>query len=155
MDASASVSLLQFSLGGEWHALPIDSVDRIVRAVELRPLPGAPAVIRGLFSLHGRLVPVADARRRLGLPERAVALEDRIIVARTPARPLGLLVEAELAVVDCAGRDIVEAEAVLCGTELVQGVVRLPDGLVLIHSLARFLSLDEERSLAEAMHAVA
>ncbi len=155
MDESASVSLLQFSLGGEWHALPIDSVDRIIRAVELRPLPGAPQVIRGLFSLHGRLVPVADPRRRFGLAERKLALDDRIIVARAPVRPLGLLVESEVAVVTCPRRAIVAAESVLSETDLLQGVVHLPDGLVLIHSLAKFLSLDEERRLAEALHAVA
>ena len=32
-----------------------------------------------------------------------------------------------------------------------QGVVRLKDGLIFIHDLERFLSLDEEQSLDEAM----
>jgi len=47
------------------------------------------------------------------------------------------------------------AESVLAGVDLLDGVARLPDGLVLIHSLPRFLSLEEETRLAEAMHAMA
>ena len=155
MEDGTSVSLLEFSLGGDRHALPIESVERIIRVVALRALPGAPAVIRGMFSLHGRPVPVADPRRRLGLGDRDIALEDRIIVARTARRLLGLLVDSEVAVVTCARSDILAGEAVLHGIDLLDGVARLPGGLVFIHSLERFLSLEEERRLGEAMHAFA
>ena len=155
MDATASVSLLQFDIEGDRHAIALDSVERVIRTVALRPLPGSPAVIRGIFSLHGRLVAVADPRRRLGLPDREIALEDRIIIARAPTRLLGLLVHGDLEVLACDQASIVAAESVLSGVELVEGVGRLPDGLVLIQNLAKFLSLDEERRLAEAIHAFA
>jgi purine-binding chemotaxis protein CheW len=155
VDQTPSVGLLQFSIEGERHAIALGSVERVIRAVALSPLPGSPAVIRGIFSLHGRIVPVADPRRRLGLADREIALEDRIIIARTPARLLGLLVHGDLEVLACDRTAIVAAESVLSGAELVEGVGRLPDGLVLIQSLAKFFSLEEERRLAEAVHAFA
>lgn len=155
MDEILSVDLLQFSLEGERYAIALDGVERVIRAVALRPLPGSPAVIRGIFSLHGRIVPVADPRRRLGLPDREIALDDRIIIARAPVRLLGLLVHGDLEVLACDRAAIVAVESILSGAELVEGVGRLADGLVLIQSLAKFLSLDEERQLVEAIHAFA
>ena len=155
MDETPSVGLLQFSIEGERHAIALDSVERVIRAVALSPLPGSPAVIRGIFSLHGRIVPVGDPRRRLGLADREIALDDRIIIARMPTRLLGLLVHGDLEVLVCDRAAIVAADRVLAGTELVDGVGRLPDGLVLIQNLAKFFSLEEERQLAEAVHAFA
>ena len=155
MDQSATVGLLQFGIGEQLHALFLDTVERVIRAVELRPLPGAPVVIRGIFSLHGLIVPVADPRRRLGLPDQEVRARDRIIIARAPERLLGLLVHGDVEVTRCDASAIVPAETVASGLDRLEGLARLPDGLVLIHDLAKFLSLDEERRLAEAIHAFA
>lgn len=146
-----AVGLLLFSLEGQRYALRLASVERVIRAVALNPLPGAPPAIRGIFSLHGQIVPVGDLRRRLGRPSRAIALSDWIVIVRTPSRLLGLLVEEDTAVVDCPSQDIVAVEAVISRSGIVDGIGRLRDGLVLIHDLARFLSVDEERMLAEAL----
>jgi purine-binding chemotaxis protein CheW len=153
MERSAAISLLQFDLDGQLYALQLEQVERVIRAVELRPLPESPPVIRGIFSLHGRILAVADPRRRVGLPDKEIALEDRIIIARTPARMLGLLAQGDVEVVEYEPHAITEAECVVSGLELVEGVGRLPDGLVLIQNLANFLSLDEERRLEEAINA--
>jgi purine-binding chemotaxis protein CheW len=150
---TALIHLLRFSLDGQHYALNLQTVERVIRAVELSVLPGCPPVIRGVFNLRGRIIPVADPRRRLGLPEREIALDDRIIIARTPRRLLGMLADADTEVAECAQEKIVASEAVLCGADLVEGVGRLSDGLVLIQNLAKFLSMDEEASLAEALDA--
>ena len=148
-----AVRLIRFDVEGQAYALALDAVEQVVRAVALSPLPGGPPVIRGIFNLHGRIVPVADPRRRLGLPDRDIELEDRIVVARTPRRALGLLAHGDTDVVDCPAADIVRTEAVLSGLEPLDGIGKLPDGLVLIHDISRFLSIDEERSMDEALHA--
>jgi purine-binding chemotaxis protein CheW len=98
------------------------------------------------------LLPVADPRRRLGLSDCALALDDRIIVVRTPTRRLGLLVDADMDLADCAEGDVMPPDPVLSGLQF-EGIARLEDGLILIHDLAKFLSLDEERSLDEALGA--
>ncbi len=146
-----ALQLIRFEVNGGAHALRLDAVERVIRAVALDPLPGAPAVVRGIFSLGGRIVPVADPRRRLNLPDLEIALEDRIVVARTPSRLLGLLVHGETEVIECGNQALVPAEAVISGIERVEGIVRLDDGLVIIHDLAKFLSLGEDRALGAAL----
>jgi len=148
---SSPAQLLAFRLGEQRFALEFAAVERVVRAVELTPLPGAPATIRGVFSLHGRIVPVGDLRRRLGLGEREIALADQIVIARTPRRVLGVLTEGDTEIATCAPEDIVRTEAVVQGAEAIAGIARLESGLILIHDLARFLSLEEERALEEAL----
>ena len=151
--AGAPAQLLVFRLDGQRYALPFAAIERVVPAVALTPLPGAPATIRGVFSLHGRIIPVGDLRRRLALPERAVSIEDQIVVARSPSRVLGVLTEGDSEIVACPAEDFVATATVIQGAQAIAGIVSLPNGLVLIHDLGRFLSLDEERELDEALHA--
>jgi purine-binding chemotaxis protein CheW len=50
-----------------------------------------------------------------------------------------------------AEADIDRGTGVLLGSDYIEGVLRLDAGLVLIHDLESFLSLEEEKSIAGAM----
>lgn len=133
------------------YALPLSSVERVVRAVEITPLPDAPAVILGVINVQGRVVPVVDIRRRFRLPARAISVGDQLVIAHTPNRCLALLADAVQGVVECPADDIVPPHDILSDLHYVTGVAKLADGLLLIHDLDEFLALDEERSLEEAL----
>jgi purine-binding chemotaxis protein CheW len=63
-------------------------------------------------------------------------------------------VDAVTGVIACAGEDITSASAIIPGIEYVEGVARLKGGMILIHDLARFLSLEEKTVLEQALGAV-
>ena len=86
--------LIVFLLDQQRYALSLASVQRVVRAVEITPLPKAPAIVSGVINIQGQIVPVVNVRRRFRLPERDVVPSDQIIVARTAARPVALAVDA-------------------------------------------------------------
>lgn len=46
---------------------------------------------------------------------------------------------------------VVRAEKILPGMKYVEGVVKLDDGMILIHDLDTFLSLQEEKTLERAL----
>ncbi len=140
-----------FTLDEQRYALGLGRVDRVVRAVAITPLPRTPEIVLGLINVQGRVIPIINVRRRFHLPERDIALTDRIIIAHTARRPIGLVVDTVADVVECPEQSIVGAESILPGLEYVEGVVKLQDGLVYIHDLDRFLSMEEETSLAQAM----
>jgi purine-binding chemotaxis protein CheW len=140
-----------FVLDDVRYALPLESVERVVRAVAITPLPHAPEIILGVINVQGRIVPVADMRRRFGLPAREIALTDHMVIAHTCKRALALVVDAVQGVLQCSERDVVAMEAVVARLEYVEGIVRMADGLILIHDLDRFLALEEERTLQQAM----
>jgi purine-binding chemotaxis protein CheW len=143
--------LIVFELESARYALPISVVERVVRAVEVTPLPRAPEVVRGVIDLAGRVIPVVDARRRLRLPTREVRPADQMIIARTSRRSMALLVDRVEGVIECEAGDLVAASEIAPGLDFVAGVLKLPDGPALIHDLDRFLSLEEEAALEGAL----
>jgi len=144
-------SLLVFALNDQRYALPLPAADRVVRMVAITPLPNAPDIILGVVNFQGRVIPVINMRRRFGLLERELALTDQLVVAHTARRPVALVADAVLDVIACAAQSLIAAENILPGVEYVEGVVKLSDGLILIHDLDKFLSLEEESSLDQAL----
>lgn len=144
-------SLIVFTLDNWRYALPLPVVDRVVRMVAITPLPKAPDVVLGVVNIQGRVIPVINMRQRFHLPEREIALTDQLVVAHTARRPVALVADAVLDVIACPVQSLVAAGEVLPNIEYVEGVVKLADGLILIHDLDKFLSLEEENFLAHAL----
>lgn len=144
---------LVFSLDELRVALPLSQVERVIRAIYITALPNAPAIVSGVINVHGRIIPVVDMRRRFRLDERRLALTDRFVIARTARRRVVLVVDEVRGVMECPAPARVDGEDILPGLDYVEGVVKLADGLVLIHNLERFLSLDEEETLEHAIAA--
>lgn len=133
------------------YALPLAAVERVVQVVEFTPLPRAPEIVLGIVNWEGRVIPVVNVRKRFRHPDREVQLCDQLIFARTSRRPVALLVDRAESLIERAEREIIQAATVLPGLEYVRGVAKLGDGLILIHDLDSFLSLDEEQELGEAL----
>ena len=137
-----------FNLNEQFFALRLGAVERVIRAVEVTLLPGAPEVVSGAVNLQGRVVPVFNVRRRFGLPEREMELSDQIIIARTRRRA-ALLVDGVRGVHESPAEEVESAKQILPGVEFIEGVVKLPDSMLLIHDLDKFLSIEEEQALDE------
>ncbi len=143
--------LVVFSLAGHDYAVPLSQVERVVHVVEVAPLPKAPEVVLGVVNFSSRIIPVVDLRRRFGLPAKEPEIYDFLILARTSRREIAFTADTVTGVMDCPATEIIAAEKIVPGLEYLQGVMRLNDGLIFIHDLDRFLSLDEEKSLADAL----
>lgn len=143
--------LVTFHLAGLFLALPLEQVVRALRAVAPTPLPQAPEVVCGAVNVQGCVVPVIDLRRRLGLADRGIGLDDQLLIARARTRVLAMIVDSVDGVIECDEKDFVAVDSVAFGTRHLAGIVKSAGGLVLIHDLDRFLSLDEERQLDVAL----
>jgi purine-binding chemotaxis protein CheW len=147
--------ILSFRLGELRLALPAAAVQEVTRAVAIVPLPKAPAVVEGVINVRGRLVPVLDLRRRFDLPANPIDLQQHLILANADARLVALRVDQVLDLTTVHDEDIEAATHVVPGAEYAEGIAKLPDGLLVIHDLARFLSLEEGRRLDIATSAAA
>ena len=148
---SELVRLVVFLLDGQRYALPLSSVTRIVCAAEVTPIPNAPAIVFGVVNLQGSVIPVLDVRQRFQLPRREIGVADQFLIAQTRWRSVALVVDKAQGLVEREASDVVNSNLITPGLGALQGVVKLDDGLVLIHDLEQFLSLDEARTLDEAM----
>jgi purine-binding chemotaxis protein CheW len=143
--------LIVFALDRQRYALPLPVVDRVVRMVAITPLPNAPSIVLGVVNFQGLVIPVINMRRRFSLPEREVALTDQLVVAHTSRRPVALVADAVLDVIAGSAQNLIVAENILPKVEYVEGVLKLAGGLIFIHDLDKFLSLEEESSLDHAL----
>ena len=136
----------------DWRcALRLATVERIFPAVEMVALPKAPEIVQGVIEVQGRVVAVVNVRKRFHLPQRDMSLSDHLILARTSTRAVGLVVDGVLGVVEPSAEEMTPADKILSKLEFMEGVVKLDDGLVFIHNLDTFLSLEEEKALEQAM----
>ena len=147
---SQSHQYVVFSLDEQLFALRLSAVERIVRAVEIMPLPGTPEIVLGMIIVSGQIIPVFDTRRRFRLPVREINLSDQFIIARSRTRQVALAVDTVRGVHESGEEDTIAAERILPFIEHIEGVVKLKDGLILIHELDKFLSLEEEKVLDAA-----
>lgn len=143
------VRIVAFTLDEHRYGLLLETVEHVTRMVEFVPLPSAPAVILGVVNFRGRIVPVLNLRLRFGLPGKHIALSDVLIVAKTPRRHVALAVDAVSGARESPLEDLIAAQDIVPGTRHVAGVLRLPDGMILIQDLDTVLSLDEEQVLDE------
>ncbi len=146
-----SSQLVVFALSDQRYGLPLSAVERVVRVVGVTALPKAPDIVLGVVNVQGRIIPVINLRRRFRLPEREIALTDQLVVAHTARRPVALAADAVTGVLEYSAREAAGARDIVPGIEYVEGVVKLADGLVLIHDLDKFLSLEEEAALDRAI----
>lgn len=143
--------LVVFTMDEQRYALQLAAVERVVRMVEVTPLPQAPQIVLGVINAQGRIIPVVDIRRRFRLPARDIRLSDHLLIARTARRPVALALDAVTGIVEGSAQAVITAEEILPGLEYVEGVIKLEDGLILIHDLDTLLSLEEEQTLAAAL----
>lgn len=139
--------LVTFILGEQQYALPLATVQRVVRMVEITPMPKAPEVVVGVIDLQGKIVPVMSMRKRFGMSEPEIGLSDQLIVADAAARSVALVVNLVTGVVERTTEEVIEAEKIVPGARYVEGIARLEGGILFIHDLARFLSKKEEQQL--------
>ncbi|MDB5813016.1 MAG: chemotaxis protein CheW [Rhodocyclales bacterium] len=143
--------MLVLRLDEQRYALGLQVVERVIRASAITPLPGAPAGVVGALQAQGQVVPVFDMRHRFGLPSRSLRLSDQIVLAHTSRRLVGVCVDVADEVLSYPVDLIVDAQQLVEGAHYVTGVVKLPDGLLLIHDLDTFLSSDEAQQLDAAL----
>ncbi len=144
--------LIVFRIDKQQFALYLPIIERIVRIVEISPLPKAPDYIMGVIDYKGILIPVVNVRNMFGMPEKEVDLNDQLIIANTSTRTLALWVDKVLDVIEQDEKEISKAEKFFVGAEFIKGIFKFEDGMVLIHDLDQFLTAKEISLLKAALN---
>ena len=81
-------------LAGQEYAIPAENVREVFWFAAVMPLPDSPPWVLGVIDVRGRVVPVVDGRRRLGLPEREDWLRAVVVLMEHErGREAGLVVD--------------------------------------------------------------
>lgn len=143
--------IVVFTLDESKYALYLSTVERVISSVAITPLPGAPSIVDGLIKIKNQILPVINLRRRFQLPEHEISLSDQIIIAKTSRRLYALVVDSVEGTLENNNLKIVSSDKILPSLRYVDGIVPAVNGLILIHNLENFLSLDEEKELEKSI----
>ncbi|MFH1052264.1 MAG: chemotaxis protein CheW [bacterium] len=140
-----------FWLDSQGFALHLENIERIVRIVEVKPLPKAPEYILGSINFQGEFLPVINMRKLFLLEERDIDLNDQLIITQTEHRKVALWVDKVGDIVERSIDEIIKTDKVLLDIEYVEGLFEFEDGVILLHDLDKFLRLEQISLLKEAL----
>ena len=146
--------LVTFTLDDREYAFPLMSVQRVVRAAEITPLPGAPGFILGAAEVQGRAIPVVNTRALLALPQKEVTHIDQFILTRTRKRAYAFVADEIIGVVDCTYAEFSGNDGTANSPNPIRGVARVDGRTILIHDPESLLSAEETECVGYA-HATA
>ena len=140
--AEATEHLATFVLDREEYGVDVRQVQEIRRVSEITAVPRAPEFVRGVINLRGRILPVLDLKRKLGLGEVEIQRASRIVVVRVQDRVLGLLVDgaSQVLKVPVSRIEPPPDEVVERGGDYIRAVAKLEDRLIILIELERVLT---------------
>lgn len=143
--------IVLFGLDEPRYALPLSSVERVVSSVEITPLPKAPNIVLGVINFQGYVIPVINIRSRFLLSKKDLTIDDQFIIVRTSKRMLALIVDSVEDVIEISQNQFVDAEEAFPFADYLKGAAKTEERIVLISDLEKFLSIEEEQKLDEAL----
>lgn len=147
--------LVVFGLGKEDYAVDVAMVREIVTLQDISRVPRAPDFVEGVISLRGKIIPVIDLRKRLGLEMSELTRKSRIVVVEEDENVVGMIVDNVKEVLKVSSETVEPASPVVTstGTQFIRGVANVGDRVIIILNLLRVLSQEENSVMMETIEA--
>ena len=135
-----------FFVDGLYFGVEVLNVQEVLRYQEMTRVPRADRVIEGLINLRGQIVTAFDMRRRLQLAERAEKVMPINVVVRSEDGAVSLLVDEIGDVIEVNEQDFEPPPETIgeVARQMIEGVYKLEDGLLLVLSTGKVLKLSAE-----------
>ena len=131
-----------FSLATERYGVSIDFVQEILKPRNITEIPHTPEYLAGVLNLRGRIVPVVDLRRKLGMAPRPATRATRIMVTLLDDLTLGMIVDEVVSVRPISQKRIEPAPPMISGavdSAGVTGLAKIDDTVVTLLDLKEIL----------------
>jgi purine-binding chemotaxis protein CheW len=92
-DENKGLLLVTFGLGGAWYGLEASQVQEVILVESNTVVYHAPAYVRGIINLRGKIVTVLDLEIKLGFESPPLGEDARILIVEWNHEQVGLLVE--------------------------------------------------------------
>ena len=129
-----------FHLGAQRYGIPIDRVNEIQQIVAFSDVPADGLGVVGMVNLRGEVIPAVDARRLVGMEGRAYTLETPMIITRSGAHVVALIVDDVEDVLRLPDGCLQAASPMHALSDKMIGVCRLDGGLVYLLDVDRLLA---------------
>ncbi len=145
--------LVTFEIGREEFGLDILSVQEIDRITGITELPQVPEYIEGIINLRGKIVPVMNLRKRLGMEEKSDDQNTRIIVARVDGKTTGFKVDAVKEVLRIFSDCFEPPPDIVAGlrSDFFKSIAKLEDRLLILVDPVKIVSGEKQNLTAGSL----
>ncbi len=136
---------LLFTIDNTYYGLPLALALEILTVQSITKLPRVADYVKGIINLRGKVIPVLDVRKKLGIPEHEYEDTNCIIVIDIRDMHVGLIVDmvSEVATVP-SDRVIPPPKTVGEKSNFISSVSQLDDKIVLNLDCDKFFQNDFE-----------
>lgn len=137
------VQLVGFVIGDEEYAVPILSIQEIIKPFEWTRVPQVPKYVLGVFNLRGAVIPLIDLRTKFGLKSKKHSEDTRFIVMRHGDDVAGFVIDRLTMAIRINKENIGPAPDTVNGDDtIIDGVGKQQDKIITILKVNKLLERD-------------
>jgi purine-binding chemotaxis protein CheW len=137
------VQLVGFVIGEEEYAVPILSIQEIIKPISWTRVPQTPKYILGVFNLRGSVIPLIDLRAKFGLRPKKHNEETRFFVLKEGDDVAGFVIDRLTMALRISKKNIGPAPDTMAGDEsVIDGVGKQADRILTILKVNKLLERD-------------
>lgn len=155
--SAAAGKYMTFKLASEEYGVEILKVRELIGLMEITRVPRAPAFVRGVINLRGKVIPVVDLRLKFGMSASEPTDQTVIVVVQFASAEgdltMGILVDEVLEVLDIGGEQIEPPPRFgnsLIDTEFILGVGKAEKRIIFLLDIDKVLTAGEQEAVASA-----
>ncbi|WP_304546084.1 chemotaxis protein CheW [Sulfurimonas microaerophilic] len=137
------VQLVGFMIGDEEYAVPILSIQEIIKPFTWTRVPQVPKYVLGVFNLRGAVIPLIDLRTKFGLPSKKHGEDTRFIVMRYGDDVAGFVIDRLTMAIRIKKENIGPAPDTINDEEtIIDGVGKQEDKIITLLKVNKLLERD-------------
>ncbi|MBA1437567.1 MAG: purine-binding chemotaxis protein CheW [Epsilonproteobacteria bacterium] len=137
------VQLVGFMIGEEEYAVPILSIQEIIKPFAWTRVPQVPQYVLGVFNLRGAVIPLIDLRTKFGLQAKKHGEDTRFIVMRDGDDVAGFVIDRLTMAIRIKKENICPApDTVDSDNTVIDGVGKQEDKIITILKVNKLLERD-------------
>ena len=137
------VQLVGFIIGEEEYAVPILTIQEIIKPIGWTRVPQTPDYVLGVFNLRGSVIPLIDLRLKFGLPAKKQDDETRFIVMKNGEDVAGFVIDRLTMALRLNKKDIGPAPDTIDGDNtIIDGVGKRENNILTILKVDKLLERD-------------
>ena len=152
-DNTEILQLVTFMIGNEEYGVDILFVHEINRTIQITRVPNTPSFVDGVVNLRGKIIPIVNLRKKLGLDKKRIDNDTRIIVIEMGGTIIGFVVDKVKEVLRVPSGLFENPPDITNGanSEYIKAVGKLDDRLLLMIDLEKVFTNNEAIELKQAV----
>ncbi len=126
------VQLVGFVVGDEEFAVPILSIQEIIKPIEWTKVPFVPDYVLGVFNLRGNVLPLIDLRKKFNVPSDEIDENTRFIVMKIKGEDVAFVIDKLTSALRIPKKNILPPPDTYNNEDdIIEGVGRMDDGRII------------------------